>query len=104
MSRMKYTEIRQVMQTLLPCTSRVHGDLKILRRRVLQERKRDKRGLGRGPQQGDLRLSGPPPGQGAGSRVRTRDRRVPADLRADSQATVLPTPPEVQKRTTHTDK
>ncbi|GFO43227.1 hypothetical protein PoB_006973200 [Plakobranchus ocellatus] len=44
------------------------------------------------PQQGDLRLSGPPSGQGAGSGARTRDRRVPADLRADSQATVLPTP------------
>ncbi|GFO12036.1 hypothetical protein PoB_003854100 [Plakobranchus ocellatus] len=47
------------------------------------------------PQQGDLRLSGPPSGQGAGSGARTRDRRVPADLRADSQATVLPTPPRV---------
>ncbi|GFN79093.1 hypothetical protein PoB_000559900 [Plakobranchus ocellatus] len=45
------------------------------------------------PQQGDLRLSGPPSGQGAGSGARTRDRRVPADLGADSQATVLPTPP-----------
>ncbi|GFO36051.1 ankyrin repeat [Plakobranchus ocellatus] len=45
------------------------------------------------PQQGDLRLSGPPPGQGAGSGARTRDRRVPADFRADSQATVLPMPP-----------
>ncbi|GFN98843.1 hypothetical protein PoB_002534900, partial [Plakobranchus ocellatus] len=45
------------------------------------------------PQQGDLRLSGPPSGQGAGSGAGTRDRRVPADLRADSQATVLPTPP-----------
>ncbi|GFO23700.1 hypothetical protein PoB_005020500 [Plakobranchus ocellatus] len=44
------------------------------------------------PQQGDLRLSGPPSGQGAGSGARTRDRRVPADLRADSQATMLPTP------------
>ncbi|GFO40065.1 hypothetical protein PoB_006657000 [Plakobranchus ocellatus] len=33
------------------------------------------------PQQGDLRLSGPPSGQGAGSGARTRDRRVPADLR-----------------------
>ncbi|GFN82535.1 25S rRNA (cytosine-c(5))-methyltransferase rcm1, partial [Plakobranchus ocellatus] len=44
------------------------------------------------PQQGDLRLSGPPSGQGAGSGARTRDRRVPADLRADSQATVLPMP------------
>ncbi|GFN92265.1 hypothetical protein PoB_001877100 [Plakobranchus ocellatus] len=38
------------------------------------------------PQQGDLRLSGPPSGQGAGSGARTRDRMVPADLRADSQA------------------
>ncbi|GFN83335.1 hypothetical protein PoB_000984100, partial [Plakobranchus ocellatus] len=45
------------------------------------------------PQQGDLRLSGPPSGLGAGSGARTRDRRVPADLRADSQATVPPTPP-----------
>ncbi|GFO08425.1 hypothetical protein PoB_003493000 [Plakobranchus ocellatus] len=44
------------------------------------------------PQQGDLRLSGPPSGQGAGSGAQTRDRMVPADLRADSQATVLPTP------------
>ncbi|GFO34030.1 hypothetical protein PoB_006053500 [Plakobranchus ocellatus] len=37
-----------------------------------------------------------PSGQGAGSGARTRDRRVPADLRADSQATVLPTPPIVK--------
>ncbi|GFO25098.1 hypothetical protein PoB_005160300 [Plakobranchus ocellatus] len=42
--------------------------------------------------EGDLRLSGPPSGQGAGSGARTRDRRVPADLRADSLATVPPTP------------
>ncbi|GFO38943.1 hypothetical protein PoB_006544800 [Plakobranchus ocellatus] len=35
------------------------------------------------PQQGDLRLSGPPSGQGASGRARTRDRRAPADLRAD---------------------
>ncbi|GFO06467.1 hypothetical protein PoB_003297200 [Plakobranchus ocellatus] len=46
-----------------------------------------------GPQQGDLRLSGPPSGQGAGGGARTRDRKVPADLRADSLATVPPTPP-----------
>ncbi|GFO09547.1 hypothetical protein PoB_003605200 [Plakobranchus ocellatus] len=46
------------------------------------------------PQQGDLMLSGPPSGQGASSGARTRDGRVPADLRADSQGTVLPTPPE----------
>ncbi|GFN73924.1 hypothetical protein PoB_000043000 [Plakobranchus ocellatus] len=46
------------------------------------------------PQQGDLRLSGPPSGQGAGGGARTRDRMVPADLRADSLATVPPTPPE----------
>ncbi|GFO09768.1 hypothetical protein PoB_003627300 [Plakobranchus ocellatus] len=50
------------------------------------------------PQQGDLRLSGPPSGQGASSGARTCDRRVPADLRADSQATVLPTPPEKEGR------
>ncbi|GFO23065.1 hypothetical protein PoB_004957000 [Plakobranchus ocellatus] len=50
------------------------------------------------PQQGDPRLSGPPSGQGAGSGARTRDRRVPADLRADSQATVLPTPPPIKKK------
>ncbi|GFO28280.1 acid-sensing ion channel 4 [Plakobranchus ocellatus] len=49
------------------------------------------------PQQGDLRLSGPPSGQGAGGGARTRDRRVPADLRADSLATVPPTPPRRHK-------
>ncbi|GFO50259.1 HECT domain containing 2 [Plakobranchus ocellatus] len=32
------------------------------------------------PQQGDLRLLGPPSGQGVDGRVRTCDRRVPADL------------------------
>ncbi|GFN85483.1 hypothetical protein PoB_001198900 [Plakobranchus ocellatus] len=45
------------------------------------------------PQQGDLRLQGPPSGRGADGGARTRDRRVPADLRADSQATVPPSPP-----------
>ncbi|GFN75546.1 hypothetical protein PoB_000205200 [Plakobranchus ocellatus] len=49
------------------------------------------------PQQGDLRLSGPPSGQGAGGGARTRDRRFPAELRADSLATVPPTPPEKLK-------
>ncbi|GFO03086.1 hypothetical protein PoB_002959100 [Plakobranchus ocellatus] len=44
------------------------------------------------PQQGDLRLLGPSSGRGADGGARTRDRRVPADLRADSQATVPPTP------------
>ncbi|GFO21806.1 hypothetical protein PoB_004831100 [Plakobranchus ocellatus] len=44
-------------------------------------------------QQGDLRLLAPLSGQGAGSGARTRNRRVPADLRADSLATVPPTPP-----------
>ncbi|GFO35221.1 hypothetical protein PoB_006172600 [Plakobranchus ocellatus] len=42
---------------------------------------------------GDLKLSGPPSGQGAGGEARTRIRRVPADLRADSLATVPPAPP-----------
>ncbi|GFO26384.1 hypothetical protein PoB_005288900 [Plakobranchus ocellatus] len=36
------------------------------------------------PQQGDLRLSGPLSGQGAGGGARTRNRRVPADLRMNS--------------------
>ncbi|GFO29985.1 hypothetical protein PoB_005649000 [Plakobranchus ocellatus] len=40
------------------------------------------------PQQGDLRLSGPTSGQGAGGGARTCDRRVPADFRVDSLATV----------------
>ncbi|GFO44816.1 hypothetical protein PoB_007132100 [Plakobranchus ocellatus] len=44
------------------------------------------------PQQGDLRLSGPPSGKGAGGWARTRDRRISADIRADSLATVPPTP------------
>ncbi|GFN76590.1 hypothetical protein PoB_000309600 [Plakobranchus ocellatus] len=42
------------------------------------------------PQKGDLRLSGPPSGQGAGGRALTRDRRFPADLRAVSLAIVPP--------------
>ncbi|GFO00117.1 hypothetical protein PoB_002662200 [Plakobranchus ocellatus] len=45
------------------------------------------------PQQGDLRLSGLPSGRGIDGGARTRDRRVPANLREDSQATVPPTPP-----------
>ncbi|GFO49251.1 hypothetical protein PoB_007575600, partial [Plakobranchus ocellatus] len=48
------------------------------------------------PQQGDLRLLGPPTGRGADGGARTHDRRVHADLRADSQATVPPTPPIYQ--------
>ncbi|GFN91783.1 hypothetical protein PoB_001828900 [Plakobranchus ocellatus] len=36
---------------------------------------------------------GSPLGQGAGDGARSRDRRVPADLRADSLTTVPPTPP-----------
>ncbi|GFO11453.1 cyclin-dependent kinase 2 [Plakobranchus ocellatus] len=44
------------------------------------------------PQRGDLKLSGPPSGQGADGGARTHDRRVPADLRADLLATVPPTP------------
>ncbi|GFN89262.1 hypothetical protein PoB_001576800 [Plakobranchus ocellatus] len=43
-------------------------------------------------QQGDLRLSGPPSGQGAGGGAQACDGRNPADLRADSQAIVPPTP------------
>ncbi|GFN94253.1 hypothetical protein PoB_002075900 [Plakobranchus ocellatus] len=44
------------------------------------------------PRQGDLKLSSPPSGQDADGGARTRDRRVPADLRAGSLATVPPTP------------
>ncbi|GFN77714.1 hypothetical protein PoB_000422000 [Plakobranchus ocellatus] len=42
------------------------------------------------PQQGDLRLSGLPSGQGAGGRARIRNRGVAEDLRSDSQPTVPP--------------
>ncbi|GFO12324.1 hypothetical protein PoB_003882900 [Plakobranchus ocellatus] len=40
-------------------------------------------------EQGDLRLLGPPSGQGAGGGARTRDKRAPADLREDSLATKI---------------
>ncbi|GFO01742.1 hypothetical protein PoB_002824700 [Plakobranchus ocellatus] len=43
-------------------------------------------------QQGDLGLSGPPSGLGADGGARNLDRRIPADLRADSLTTVPPTP------------
>ncbi|GFN96386.1 hypothetical protein PoB_002289200 [Plakobranchus ocellatus] len=43
-------------------------------------------------QQGDLRLSGPPSSQDDDDGARTRNRRVPADFRADSLATEPPTP------------
>ncbi|GFO09528.1 hypothetical protein PoB_003603300 [Plakobranchus ocellatus] len=42
------------------------------------------------PEQGDLRFSGPPSGQGAGGGAQICDRRVPADLKTDSLATVQP--------------
>ncbi|GFO03743.1 hypothetical protein PoB_003024800 [Plakobranchus ocellatus] len=42
---------------------------------------------------GDLRLLSLPSGQGAGGGDRTCDRKVAAELRADSLATVPPTPP-----------
>ncbi|GFN90280.1 hypothetical protein PoB_001678600 [Plakobranchus ocellatus] len=45
-----------------------------------------------GREQDYLRLSGFRSGQGAGGGARTRDRTVPADLRADSLATVPSTP------------
>ncbi|GFO02909.1 hypothetical protein PoB_002941400 [Plakobranchus ocellatus] len=38
------------------------------------------------------RLLGPPSGQGTGGGARTRDRRNPAGLRADSLCTVPPSP------------
>ncbi|GFN98046.1 hypothetical protein PoB_002455200 [Plakobranchus ocellatus] len=42
------------------------------------------------PQQCDLRIPGAPLGQAAGGGARTHDRRVPADLRANSLSTVPP--------------
>ncbi|GFO39085.1 hypothetical protein PoB_006559000 [Plakobranchus ocellatus] len=45
------------------------------------------------PEQSDLRLLNSPSGQGAGGGARTRDRRDPADPRADSLSTVSPIPP-----------
>ncbi|GFO08749.1 hypothetical protein PoB_003525400 [Plakobranchus ocellatus] len=52
------------------------------------------------PQQGDLRLSGLLSGQGASGEARNCDRRVPADLRADSLATVPPSPLEISRSIT----
>ncbi|GFO26928.1 hypothetical protein PoB_005343300 [Plakobranchus ocellatus] len=46
------------------------------------------------PQHGDLRLSGPPSGQGAGGGARARDRGVTADLRTATPSTVPPPPPD----------
>ncbi|GFO18471.1 neuronal acetylcholine receptor subunit alpha-3 [Plakobranchus ocellatus] len=45
------------------------------------------------------KLSGLPSGQGAGGGAPTRDRRDPAALRADSLATVPPTPPVSRRKT-----
>ncbi|GFN76915.1 hypothetical protein PoB_000342100 [Plakobranchus ocellatus] len=53
------------------------------------------------PQQGDLRLSGLPSRLGTSGGARTRDRRVPADLRADSLATEPPTPLPYKQRITN---
>ncbi|GFO31941.1 hypothetical protein PoB_005844600 [Plakobranchus ocellatus] len=50
------------------------------------------------PQQSDLRLSGPTSGEGANSRARTRDRRVPEDLRVDMLATTPRMSVEDRKR------
>ncbi|GFO21511.1 hypothetical protein PoB_004801600 [Plakobranchus ocellatus] len=44
--------------------------------------------LNAGPQQDDLRLSGPLTGQGASGEAQASDRRVPVDIRVDSLATV----------------
>ncbi|GFN91235.1 hypothetical protein PoB_001774100 [Plakobranchus ocellatus] len=58
--------------------------------RIRKERERKTRG-GREtaiPQQGDLRLLSPLLGHGASGGARTRDRRIPSDLRAVSLAAV----------------
>ncbi|GFO44279.1 hypothetical protein PoB_007078400 [Plakobranchus ocellatus] len=44
------------------------------------------------PPRSDLRLSGPPSGQGACGRALTRNRKAPADLRADSLSPVPRSP------------
>ncbi|GFO30944.1 hypothetical protein PoB_005744900 [Plakobranchus ocellatus] len=44
-------------------------------------------------------LLGPPSGKGTGGGARTRDRRVAADLRADSLTTEPPTPHILQRTT-----
>ncbi|GFO01870.1 dyslexia-associated protein kiaa0319-like protein [Plakobranchus ocellatus] len=54
--------------------------------------------MGGCPQQGDLRLSGPPSGQGAGGGARTRDRGVPADLRAGSLSSATDAPVVMKSR------
>ncbi|GFO05187.1 hypothetical protein PoB_003169200, partial [Plakobranchus ocellatus] len=59
--------------------------------RAMTGKKQDSRG---NPQLRDLRFSGPLSDQGAGGGARARNRRVPADLRADTLITVPPqTPP-----------
>ncbi|GFN82970.1 hypothetical protein PoB_000947600 [Plakobranchus ocellatus] len=56
------------------------------------------RGPRASPQRGDLGLLGPPTGQGASGGARTCLRRVPAGLRADSLATVQPTPRQIEDK------
>ncbi|GFO21793.1 hypothetical protein PoB_004829800 [Plakobranchus ocellatus] len=53
------------------------------------------------PQQGDLKLLGPPSGQGASGGARIRDRRAPADLRVDSLNTEPQTPQMVKDTVDH---
>ncbi|GFO13455.1 hypothetical protein PoB_003996000 [Plakobranchus ocellatus] len=43
-------------------------------------------GVSASPQKVYIRLSGPPSGQDASGGTRTRDRRIPEDIRADSLA------------------
>ncbi|GFO29964.1 hypothetical protein PoB_005646900 [Plakobranchus ocellatus] len=73
-----------------PCCGLAISEKRPVCRLVLQVPRLD--GRSQSQQQGDLRFSSPPSGQGAGGGARTRDRRVPADPRADSLATVPPTP------------
>ncbi|GFN94166.1 hypothetical protein PoB_002067200 [Plakobranchus ocellatus] len=56
------------------------------------------------PQHGDLRLSGPLSGQGASGGAQSRDRTVPADVRADSLATEPPTPRTFREARESSDK
>ncbi|GFO21671.1 macrophage mannose receptor 1 [Plakobranchus ocellatus] len=59
---------------------------------------------GASPQQSDLRLQGHPSGQGAGGGAQTRDRRDPADRKAELLSTVPLTPPMTTKHIGTPDK
>ncbi|GFN84609.1 hypothetical protein PoB_001111500 [Plakobranchus ocellatus] len=87
------TEIKQALM-LMGCTRPPQNDLGLSgpRQAGLNSLTHDRNGRfannkEASPQQGDLRLSGPPTGQGAGGGAQTYDRRVPDDPRASHWTT-----------------